>query len=329
MRIGIDNYGLLPLRLTPLETLEWALRNGAEGVAFSGIEGRPDRHFPREKLDELSSFARENKMYLEWGGGQHLPWDMGSGLPRDIGVMNRIVAEEAAAMGVSVVRSCSGGLMRWDQTGRRTEEYLEAFVLELKKLRYLVKDLKISWAIETHFEFTSFELLQSFEKAGLIPGEGIGICLDTMNLLTMLESPVSATKRLLPWIVSTHIKDGGIIRKADAWYSFPAPISEGWIELEEILGLLKDLPGSPDLSIEDHNGSFYLPIREVWFRREFPDLVHEEMMLLEKIVSESAFYAEKIESDYFNRSLWPQVCESRMQQNILALKKLTSRMDHA
>ena len=46
------------------------------------------------------------------------------------------------------------------------------------------------------------------------PGGWLGICLDTMNLLTMIEDPVMATRRLLPWVVSTHIKDGGVLMDA-------------------------------------------------------------------------------------------------------------------
>ena len=36
-RVGIDNYGLFPLDLSPLATLEWAVAHGADGVAFSGL----------------------------------------------------------------------------------------------------------------------------------------------------------------------------------------------------------------------------------------------------------------------------------------------------
>jgi len=37
MKVGIDNYGLSPLGMHPLEVLAWARENGAEGVQFSGL----------------------------------------------------------------------------------------------------------------------------------------------------------------------------------------------------------------------------------------------------------------------------------------------------
>ena len=36
-RVGLDNYGLFPLDLSPIQTLEWAAARGADGVAFSGL----------------------------------------------------------------------------------------------------------------------------------------------------------------------------------------------------------------------------------------------------------------------------------------------------
>ena len=76
MRVGIDNYGLFPLRLSPVETLVWATNNGSEGVAFSGIDNRPSGKFSSEILSDLKQYAKENNLFLEWGGGQHLPWDI-------------------------------------------------------------------------------------------------------------------------------------------------------------------------------------------------------------------------------------------------------------
>ena len=81
----------------------------------------------------------------------------------------------------------------------------------LREQKPMLRDFGVILAIETHFEFTSFELLRLFEMCGAVPGEYLGICLDTMNLLTMLEDPVLAARRLLPWVVTTHIKDGGLM----------------------------------------------------------------------------------------------------------------------
>jgi len=326
MKVGIDNYGLFPLRLSALETLKWAVKNGAEGVAFSGIENRPLKKYSPEFLKEIHSYASDHQLYIEWGGGQHLAWDTNQMKERNISKMNRIVAEEAAELDVHLVRSCSGGLMRWHADGLDTPEYLSNMQKVLKQLKPILRDLNLVWAIETHFEFTSFELVKTLEEAGFYPGEEVGICLDTMNLLTMLEDPVMAVKRLLPWIVSTHIKDGGLLRYKEGLRSFPAPINSGWINLPEIIRLLSELERPVNLSVEDHNGSFDLPIYNDSFLKEFPDLSKDEMDKLLDLANVTEPFRMTIENEYFDRALWPTVCESRMSNDIEELKVLRNKI---
>ncbi len=328
MKVGIDNYGLLPLGLCPMEILEWAVRKGAEGVAFSGIGNRPQSKYPKQILLELKNYALDNQLFMEWGGGQHLPWDIEKVRAKEIFSFNKIVAEEAAELGIHIVRSCSGGLMRWHDQGPKTPEYLDGMQIELEKLKTLVSDLGIVWAVETHFEFTSFELIRVFEKAGIYPGEGIGICLDTMNLLTMLEDPVEATKRLLPWIVSTHIKDGGILTSPNGLRSFPAPINSGWINLKEIIRLISERDNAIHLNVEDHNGFFELPLLNDLFLKEFPDLQDNELESLVRMGEIVEPYRKKIEIEYFDRDLWPSVCEQRMKQNIVELISIRNSIEN-
>lgn len=328
MKAGIDNYGLYPLGLSPLQTLEWAVRHGAEGVAFSGIDQRSEQKLDAGLLKAIRDYASEHDLYLEWGGGQHLPVDMTAYTAREIFSMNRVVIEEAALLGAGVVRSCSGGLMRWHHRGPSTEDYLELMGNELRKIVPVLQDLDVVWAIETHFEFTSFELLRLFEKNHLEPDGPIGICLDTMNLLTMLEDPVRATRRLLPWIRSTHMKDGGLVQYPDGMKSYPAPIGEGWIRLDEIIRLLQTEHPDIHLNLEDHNGSFHLPVYDQDFTNQFPDLDPDEWQSLSEMACASHACREKAERLYFDRGAWPRVCESRMASGLLELKQLRDRMQN-
>ncbi len=206
-KVGIDSYSLKPLGLTPFELLDWALINGADGVQFSEAPAEAD---DPGFLKELGQYARQNGLYLEWGGGSHIPRDLATGAPIDTAARNLKAAEQAAGLGIKTVRSCSGGLMRWNKTGPATETLLRETARSLSAQRPVFRDRGVTLAIETHFEFTTFELLRLFEMCEAAPGDGLGICLDTMNLLTLLEDPVEAARRILPYVVTTHIKDGGI-----------------------------------------------------------------------------------------------------------------------
>lgn len=329
-KVGIDNYGLFPLGLDPMGTMQWAKDHGAEGVAFSGLDEPQRRKLDCKQLLRMRDFARHKGLFLEWGGGQHIPRDLTTWERKDLFSHNRTAAEEANKLGVRIIRSCSGGLMRWNPAALPTQQLLDEMVGALTAQKQMLMDHGVVLAIETHFEFTTFELLRLFEACGAKPGEWLGIYLDTMNLLTMLEDPVMATERILPWVVSTHIKDGGFRVSDNGFNSFTAPFGVGVIDFDRIFTLLSGANMAPlqalNLNIEDHGGDFDIPVFDPEFRKEFPDLADSELAKL-KILAEKT--KEKMDTgtlSVLDRKDWPGVCEERMAGNIRALKNLVSNL---
>lgn len=324
MKVGIDNYGLLPLGLTPMEVLVWAKEHNADGVQFSGLTTAESKKLDQAHLQDLRKFAAAHDLYLEWGGGQHIPLDMTSWKKKDIMPGNRQAAEAAAVLGTRIVRSCSGGLMRWDRKSPTTDEFLQVMAQALRSHKDMLCDLNVVLALETHFEFTTFELLRLFDMCGALPGEYLGICLDTMNLLTMLEDPLAATQRVLPWVVSTHIKDGGILFSEQGFITFPTRIGRGIIDLAQIIRLLNTQQHRINLSIEDHGGSFSLPVYESDFLAEFPDLSLPEFIELSRLAGLAQDKFHSAAAAITPRSDWPDICAERMAANISALKNIVN-----
>ena len=318
-RVGIDNYGLFPLGLNPLDTLRWAVAHGAEGVAFSGLQPEHQAALDAQSLAQLKRFAEEHTLYLEWGGAQHVPRDLVTWTPKDIVETNRAAIVQAVALGTCVVRSCSGGLMRWHDDAPSTETLLRETAKALREQAPMWCDAGVTLAIETHFEFTSHELRRLIEMCEAPPGGWLGICLDTMNLLTMLEEPVAATRRLLPWVVSTHIKDGAVGLGPDGFTTFTRPIGEGVIDLPEILRLVSWLDRPVNLSAEDHGGSFLLPIFDPTFLSRFPDLTAQEFARLSSLAERTG---RKAACRPLPREAWPQVAEARMAADLATLTAL-------
>ncbi len=327
-RIGIDNYGLSPLGLSPLETMQWALDHGAEGVAFSGLDEPFRESFNGTQLKKLRDFADRNHLYIEWGGGQHVPRNLVTYQPKDLFNHNLSAAREAAQLGTTIIRSCSGGLMRWNPKAPPTRQLLDEMAGALTAQKQMLIDHQVILAIEIHFEFTTFELIRLFEEIGAKPGEYLGICLDTMNLLTLLEDPVMATERILPWVVSTHIKDGGLqvpafagmTGKGIGFNSFTAPFGKGIVDFDGIFDLLATLPWPVNLNIEDHGGDFDIPINNPEFRKEFPDLTDEEM---DRLIRLSVRTKEKMDAGtlaVLDRKDWAGICERRMAKDLSELK---------
>jgi sugar phosphate isomerase/epimerase len=318
-KVGIDSYSLKPLGFSPFEALDWALMNDADGVQFSEAPAQAgDRMF----LDELSQYAAQNNLYLEWGGGEHIPFDLATGKAKDLAAVNKKAAEQASRLRVRAVRSCSGGLMRWKEDSIPTETLLREMAKSLRAQKSMLKDLGVILAIETHFEFTTFELLKLFEMCEAQPGEYLGICLDTMNLLTMLEDPVAATRRVLPWIVASHIKDGAILLRADGFVSFVAEAGKGVVDLKKIFEELSSVGHNVHLSIEDHGGDFLIPIFDSVFLAKFPDLTVGELTSLLKLAARTHELANRKELSILDRSRWPELCEARVKRDIRHVRKV-------
>jgi sugar phosphate isomerase/epimerase len=322
LKVGVDSYSLKPLDLSPFELLEWAVMNGAEGIQFSEVNVPPGTVVDKAMLQDLRAYASENRLYIEWGGGQHIPLDLETGRPKDIMAVNRKAAREAGLVGSPTVRSCSGGLMRWRADSPSTDDFLRAMAAALREQKPMLRDAGVILAIETHFEFTSFELLRLFEMCGAAPGEYLGICLDTMNLLTMLEDPVLATRRILPWVVMTHIKDGGILLTENGLLSFPAEVGKGVVDLKRILDLLSTLDRRVHLSLEDHGGEFLIPIFNRAFLLKFPDLTVVELARLLSLARESQKLFEQGKLTAVERTGWPEVCEERVRNGLRSLKAM-------
>jgi sugar phosphate isomerase/epimerase len=321
-RVGIDSYCLHPLALPPSDVLEWAKRHGGEGVQFSEVNLPVGRTPDAEFLSDLRAEAQERGLYLEWGGGQHVPFDTETWRTKDLLPGNRRAAEQAHALGAWIVRSCSGGFFRWSENAPSTGELLRAMAAALRPQRQLFRDLDVVLAIELHFEFTTFELVRLFEMCDAEPGDWLGVCLDTFNMLPMLEDPVAGTERILPWVVATHVKDGALRLGAEGLQSFPTELGKGLVDLDAILDRLAALERPVNLSVEDHGGEFTTCIYDSAFLRRFPDLTAAELGRLIQLAYVGGERLAAGEATPTDRAAWPSLCQGRTERDLAHLRRL-------
>jgi sugar phosphate isomerase/epimerase len=308
--------------MDPFQILEWVQVAGGDGVQFSGIHLPPGREADEGFLRELARDAEGRGMYLEWGGGEHVPFDTATWTPKDLIPANRKAALEAHRLGATVVRSCSGGFFRWTDHAPSTDALLTSMSEALRPQAPFFRDLGVTLALELHFEFTTFELLRLFEMCEVQPGDWLGVCLDTFNLLPMMEDPVLASERILPWVVATHAKDGGMALDDGGLLTFPTAVGEGQVDFQGILALLATLPGGVNLSVEDHGGRFRTPFFDDDFRGRFPDLDTRELsrLVAGARAGEAALRAGKIAIT--ERAEWPEQCEGRTRRGLENLRSI-------
>lgn len=324
-KTGIDSHSLYPLNLMPHEVLLWANRNGAGGVHFSVLPEPQKDGLTVAYLHDLGQMARDMDLYIEWGGGKHIPFNTGDWSTEDLMPLNMKAAGEAVALGTNIIRSCSDGMVRANQSNPPTGTLLKATVSELKRMMPMLRDNGVVLAIETNFEFTTHELLKIFKMCEVEPGDCLGICLDTMNLLTMLENPVEAVERVLPWLVCTHIKDGGLVFDKKGMTAFPSPLGSGIIDMEAIVAMIIDQKPEVNLSVRSQGGSYLLPVHEPWYIDQFPDLTiceYNNLMLLEdmaeKRMEEGILSITGIED-------WAGICAGRTVGDLKKLRAICQR----
>jgi sugar phosphate isomerase/epimerase len=159
------------------------------------------------------------------------------------------------------------------------------------------------------------------------PGGWLGVCLDTFNMLPMLEDPVAGTERILPWVVATHVKDGGLALDGDDLMSFPVTVGEGLVDLRSVLERVAALDRPINLSLEDHGGSFKTPVLDESFLARFPDLTALE---LGKLVAAARVGGERLQAGELTvtgRDEWPGMCEDRTRAGLRNLQRLAKEIE--
>jgi hypothetical protein len=93
------------------------------------------------------------------------------------------------------------------------------------------------------------------------------------------------------------------------------------VDLSGVIRHLERSDRSIHLSVEDHGGSFSLPIRDEGFLAKFPDATEEEMTAIATLARRTQQADHCVPTE---RADWPGLCEARMSQNLIAAKRLVA-----
>ncbi len=138
-------------------------------------------------------------------------------------------------LGSSVLRAFIG-FNRYDPGTSVGEELDRA----LREIASCVPDLErsgVRLAVENHGDVMSDELVDLVEE---IESPSVGICLDVGNSLCVLEEPLAAARRMVPFAFSVHFKDYTIQGTPSGCKMTGVPLGEGVLPLFELYRLIEE-----------------------------------------------------------------------------------------
>lgn len=142
---------------------------------------------------------------------------------------------DAAAIGSELCMFSLGG------NGRVTHEGELKFAAPmLQQVGAIAADLGIRICTENMNSFSSDELIQICSETGL---DNVGILNDTGNWLILGEDPVEATRKCLPYTLSTHVRD-----YAYENYTYNGvALGAGKVDFDSILPMLAQADGPKNI----------------------------------------------------------------------------------
>jgi sugar phosphate isomerase/epimerase len=287
MKVGLDNYTIGHLKLSAMATLAFAKDHGLAGVQF----GTPAQLSPKLDGGELRAvrdWARENGLYLEVGIPSINPhrasesvkalgdgaWEKG---------LERMMQASVEAGSPSLRTTVGGQRERYDPDVP-WPRMLEDAAAVLARLAPTARDLGVKFALETHADATTFELLRVIERVGT---DVAGICLDTGNLTMRLEEFLAATRRVAPHVVATHTKDSILFFGEDGLRWQARACGQGLVPFRDLFRTLAPHAPALTLSIEDHPRIYPLPIFDPAWLSSYADLTTQELAALVRLATET------------------------------------------
>ena len=130
-------------------------------------------------------------------------------------------------------------------SGRRYENFqsLEAFerfkdpsIASLQLAEPVARKHRVRLAVENHKDWRAAELAHILKH---LDSEWVGVNLDFGNNIALMEEPMEVARTLLPWLMTTHVKDMGVAEYADGFLLSEVALGEGFVDLSGIFDLCR------------------------------------------------------------------------------------------
>lgn len=227
-------------RACPTPYDAYALMDLAVSLGLSGVEFPPEwglQSLERPVLEEARARAEAYGLFIVLDGGVV-----------DVDELRALIPA-AAILGAPVVRVIASTILCGDRRAVRETwpDYLAELARRLREVRGLAEELGVDIAIENHQDLTSEELLALCEAVG---SARVGVNLDAINPLAVVEEPLAFAHRVAPAIKNVHLKDYHLHSTPEGFRLVRCAIGDGVLDVPGLFALLRHAaPGAP-VSIE-------------------------------------------------------------------------------
>jgi len=218
----------------------YRLMDLAEALGLGGVEFPPRWGLPSLALADLEAaraYAAARGLSVVFAGGIVDVEELRALLPA------------AATLGAPVVRVVASGILCGDRRAVRETwpAYLEEIAGRLRAVRGLAEESGVAIAVENHQDLTSNELV---DLCALVDSPRVGVTLDAVNPLAVVEDPLAFARRVAPLIKNVHLKDYHVYTAIEGYRLVRCAIGAGVLDVAGLLELLaREAPDAP-VSIE-------------------------------------------------------------------------------
>ena len=235
---GFAGYGTARACPDPYDAyrlMDLAVSHGLGGVEFPLDWGLPG--LTRTDLEQARAYADARDLFIVVDGGVV-----------DVDEL-RTLLPTAAVLGAGVVRVVASGILCGDRRAVRETwpAYLAEIADRLRAMRGLAEETGVAIALENHQDVTSAELL---ELCTSLDSPCIGVTLDAINPLAVVEDPLAFARRVAPFIKNVHLKDYRVYNTPEGYRLARCAVGAGVLDVVGLCAVLaREAPRAP-VSIE-------------------------------------------------------------------------------
>ena len=157
--------------------------------------------------------------------------------------------KNAREAGAQILRTVCAGGRRYEtfKSAAEFEAFKEQAKASLQLAEPVLRKHKVKLAVENHKDWRAFELATLLKD---LSTESIGVTLDFGNSIALLEDPMEVVRTLVPFVLSTHVKDMAVEEYPDGFRLSEVPLGQGMLDLPQIVALCRKQNPNVTFSLE-------------------------------------------------------------------------------